>query len=447
VPATRARWKTSPCTQRPDELSRRLSRARQLGQSAPLDSDQRTILRARLALTLARREETLLDLLASHPLVCQDDLAVWMGIALAWIDRLRRQLRRAGLVQAFRVPRRALLPLSSGQVSAATGAPLQRGERALPASAETTYLLRLTPLAWNFLAAVYHLPARQLAGGAPQARASLIASMASAMTVRPQELPRLPGKALHQASVYRFFSLLLQDIDARAREGLEPQGHLLWWETGVACVRRYRSMGRWGSLRPDAAGEYQCGGRRVRFWLEWDTGSMGLHILREKLERYATYAQTTTWRMEDARSLPVLLIVTPDAAQEGRVVRLVDELRQRARLQWPGPLLIRTTTASRLTRDEPLAPIWLPLLPPPPARAPIDRGDAESLWPTPETSMHLISPLAGVPPAPQRLPPLHQTPSSRAKIKPPNADGQHAGGRGSAASDAAQDRRAGGAAG
>ena len=462
MPVTRARSTTPPSGQRLDELTLRLvrARARASDQPAPLDSDQRTMLRAALALRLARREETVLDLLARHPLVCQDDLAVWMEIAPAWIDRLRRQLRRAGLIQAFRVPRSAFLPLRRGQVCVASGAspasaaPPQWVEHARPSRAETTYVLRLTPLAWNFLAAVYHLPARQLAGGAPHARASLITSAAASATpARPLEAPRVPGKAVHQASVYRFFTLLLQDSDARAsqaREALDPLEQLLWWEAGAACVRRYRSMGRWGMLRPDAAGEYQSEGRRVRFWLEWDTGSMGLNTLREKLERYATYAQSTTWRLEDVHLLPVLLIATPDAAQEGRVARLVDELRQRARLQWPGPLLIRTTTASRLARDGPLAPIWLPLLSPPlaPDRH-TDRSDAESLWPTPETSMRLMSPLEGVPPAPRQLPPLppHQTPSaSPALVRPLDAGGQHAG-RGNTAGNAASDRRARGTAG
>jgi hypothetical protein len=403
--------------QRPDELSRRLTAARTTGVPGALDSDRRARLRASLALTLARREQTVLDLLAHHPLACQDDLAAWMEVAPDWIDRLRRRLRRTGLVQIFRVPRSALLAPRPGGDYAAFDASARSVEHPAWTRTDDTYLLRLTPLAWNFLAAVYRLPARQLAGGAPQARASAIGSDPNPGVARPREPARRPGKALHQANTYRFFTLLLRDAADRATG--ERQERLLWWETGAACVRRYRCMGRWGTLRPDAAGEYQSGGRRVRFWLEWDSGSMELNSLREKLERYAMYAQTGTWRMEDAHSLPVLLIVTPDVAQEGRVARLVDELRQRARLQWPGPLLIRVTTATRLERAGPLAAIWLPLLPVEPA--PADGDEAEALVPTP--SARLIAPLANVPPAPRRSNSPQARPTSP---RAPTGGGRHA---------------------
>ena len=410
---------------RSNALSKRLTLARQRGQQAMmLDSDQRARRRAALALTLARREETLLDLLARHPLVCQDDLAEWLVLAPTWMDRLRRQLRRAGLVQAFRIPRSIFLPLRPAS-GATTDVPPGAGERMMPAPAHTTDLLRLTPLAWNYLAAVYQVPARQLAGGAPSARASLIApSIAAVTTTRVAYSPHLPGKAVHQASVYRFFTLLLQDLDTRAHVDGELRERLLWWETGIACVRRYRCMGRWGTLRPDAAGEYQAGGRRVRFWLEWDTGSMGLERLREKLERYATYAQTTTWRLEDAHSLPVLLIVTPDMAQEERVARLVDELRERARLRWPGPLLIRTTTATRVACDGPLAPIWLPLLPTIALHS--DQGGAGPRASAAGDQVPLIRPLERVPPAPRRDPLPRPPQPARPTLGSSNQGGQRA---------------------
>ncbi|HKW22658.1 MAG TPA: replication-relaxation family protein, partial [Ktedonobacterales bacterium] len=264
------------------------------------------------------------------------------------------------------------------------------------------------------------------AGGAPSARVSQIApTFPAATTSRVPVAPRLPGKAVHQASIYRFFTLLLLELDARMRAGSEPRERLLWWETGVACVRRYRSMGRWGTLRPDAAGEYQSGGRRVRFWLEWDTGSMGLERLREKLERYATYAQTTTWRLEDAHSLPVLLIVTPDMAQEERVARLVDELCERARLRWPGPLLVRTTTATRVARDGPLAPIWLPLLPQMASPYHRDQGGAGSLASLSSAQAPLIRPLERVPPAPRRDQAPQPQPPAGSRVPSASTGGQH----------------------
>lgn len=405
--APRLRATTTLSARPADTLSRWLARAHPLDHPGPLDSDQRMLLRGRLALSLTRREHTLLDMIATHPLVCQDDLAVWMDLAPAWVDRLRRELRQAGLVQAYPVDRDTFLPLRSTHVGevATTSAPLLRTAATAPSGKEVTYLLRLTPLAWNYLATVYHLPARHLAGGAALTRATLIApatttalSAAAHPPVRPLPSPHLPAHAVHQASVYRFLTLLQQDLDGRARDGDGGPEHLVWWEGGAACARRYRLMGRWGTLLPDAAGECLCGGRRVRFWLEWDTGSMGLSALREKFERYATYVQTSAWRAEDAHSLPVLLIIVPDIAQERRMMRLVDELRQRRRLQWPGPLLIRTTTATRLEREGPLAAIWLSLLPPPAPTSPTERADADACQHETHPPKRLIHPLERVPP-------------------------------------------------
>jgi hypothetical protein len=166
-------------------------------------------------------------------------------------------------------------------------------------------------------------------------------------------------------------------------------------------------MGLRGTLRPDAAGEYRARGQRVRFWLEWDTGSMSAALLRQKLERYATYADTTTWRMEEERAaVPLLMIVVPDVAQEERITRLVDELVERGRLRWPGPLLIRVTTATRLAQAGPLAPIWRPLLPaalPPSGAAGPQQADlAAGAQATRETMGGYLGLVEHVPPAPPR---------------------------------------------
>ena len=40
------------------------------------------------------------------------------------------------------------------------------------------------------------------------------------------------------------------------------------------CERHYRLGEQWYNLRPDALAEYRMGSQQVRFWLEWDCGSM-----------------------------------------------------------------------------------------------------------------------------------------------------------------------------
>lgn len=50
----------------------------------------------------------------------------------------------------------------------------------------------------------------------------------------------------HTAGVYGFFAMLAQ----AARQ--QPEQELCWWETGVACERRYQVREQWHNLRPDA---------------------------------------------------------------------------------------------------------------------------------------------------------------------------------------------------
>lgn len=42
----------------------------------------------------------------------------------------------------------------------------------------------------------------------------------------------------------------------------------------MGCERRYQVGDHWHNLRPDALAEYRVGEHRLRFWLEWDRGTM-----------------------------------------------------------------------------------------------------------------------------------------------------------------------------
>ena len=123
----------------------------------------------------------------------------------------------------------------------------------------------------------------------------------------------------HTAGIYGFFASLSQAASQDAIAG--RQHRLLWWETAAASERRYRDHEHWHNLRPDAMGEYQAGEQRVRFWLEWDRGTMNVRDLAIKFTSYAHYIASREWAREHSM-LPVLVCVAPDIAQERRMQRV-----------------------------------------------------------------------------------------------------------------------------
>jgi DNA-binding MarR family transcriptional regulator len=151
----------------------------------------------------------------------------------------------------------------------------------------------------------------------------------------------------HTAGLYGFLAAL--------HRATRDKGHrIAWWETGGWCERRYHEHSHWHDLRPDAALEYVTDTRRLRLWVEWDQGQMTGAALAVKLQAYAHYARSREWARE-LRPMSSLLVVTPDPAQEQRVLRI-------ARTCVEAGLVICTTTASRIEQQGPLAPIWLTLL-------------------------------------------------------------------------------------
>jgi len=155
----------------------------------------------------------------------------------------------------------------------------------------------------------------------------------------------------HTAGIYGFFANL-----AQAARG-EPGQALCWWETGVMCERRYRVHEQWYNLKPDALAEYCVGGQHIRFWLEWDRGTMNVRDLAIKFASYAHYIASREWAREHSM-LPVLLCVAPDIAQERRLQRVAQ-----ARLTHTPGVVVWTTTGVLLNEQGPLAPIWLQGIP------------------------------------------------------------------------------------
>src|SRR5258707_9003661 len=137
----------------------------------------------------------------------------------------------------------------------------------------------------------------------------------------------------------------------------EPEQALCLWETGVVCERRYRVGEQWYNLRPDALAAYRVGSQQVRFWLEWDRGTMNVHDLAVKFTSYEHYIASREWASERT-ALPWLLCVVPELAQERRIQR-----GAQTSLAHVTGLVIHTTTAVLLHEQGPLAPIWSPCLP------------------------------------------------------------------------------------
>ncbi|HEX6482841.1 MAG TPA: replication-relaxation family protein [Ktedonobacteraceae bacterium] len=151
----------------------------------------------------------------------------------------------------------------------------------------------------------------------------------------------------HTAGIYGFFARLAQ----ASRQ--EPDQELCWWETGAACERRYRVGEQWYNLRPDALAEYMSGPGQIRFWLEWDRGTMNGRDLAIKFTSYAHYVASREWAREDSM-LPFLFCVAPDIAQERRMQRVAQ-----ARLIHTHGLMVWTTTEVLLNQQGPLSSIWL----------------------------------------------------------------------------------------
>jgi hypothetical protein len=108
----------------------------------------------------------------------------------------------------------------------------------------------------------------------------------------------------------------------------------------------------WCNLRPDALAEYRVGQEQVRFWLEWDRGTMDVRDLVIKFTSYAHYIASREW-VRDSSRLPRLFCIAPDIAQERWVQRVAQ-----ARLTAIPGLVLWTTMEGLLNEHGPPAPIW-----------------------------------------------------------------------------------------
>jgi Replication-relaxation len=268
---------------------------------------------ALLGLRLTPCQWNILRLLLEHPLLSDDELAVFLGI-------LRRSVR-CSLYELHQLG--CLEPIST-----------KVGQR-----------WRLDGRGLRLIAAAHHLHIRN------------IAEIRDEKTDGGTSITRQRGEAWllqhiqHTAGIYGFFASLAQA--ARKEAGHE----LCWWETGATCERRYQVAEQWYNLRPDALAAYGSGQQQIRFWLEWDRGTMNVRDLGVKFSSYAYFIASREWAREFSL-LPALICIAPDIAQERRLAHVV-----RTRLAQADGLVVWSTTEVLLNTYGPLAPIWFKTIP------------------------------------------------------------------------------------
>ncbi len=254
---------------------------------------------------LTPRHWEILHLLFAHPLLSREDLVPLLVLSRTSVNLLLADLKRAGYLRAVATP---------------------VGERWQLAEAG---LVLLAHLVLCHVHRLVHVPVVEKA------------------PLEQRGAPGLLHQIHHTAGVYGFFTLLHEVLATL------PDAAVRWWETGVISERHFRYAEKTYRFRPDAQAAVQVGEHSVRFWLEWDRGTMSLRDLRVKFTTYAMYLLSREWA-RSSPSLPALLCVAPEMAQERRLA----EAASQCLVQVPAAFRMYTTTTNLLMRQSILAPIW-----------------------------------------------------------------------------------------
>jgi DNA-binding MarR family transcriptional regulator len=286
------------------------------------------------------RHGRLLVLLAKHPLLSLSELAALLDLKASSTERYLRELRRIGYVQA-----------SAVHESRSTWDKEQRwwltanGVSYAAATAGTATLRRA---------------ARRTARNRQHEEED---GSSSGVTYHGRTSPGMGEPSLRHAEhlwgIYGFLAALHQ-------AALAHQASVCWWEMGEACERSYPWHRAQRNLRPDAefelvyTGEGGSGVRHLRYWLEYDRGTMRRHDLEAKMGAYADYLRAREWVKDGfgRAALPRLLFVVPDSEQERRVAEACVARLGAYRLR------VLVTTTGRVEAASPYAPIWRQVFPP-----------------------------------------------------------------------------------
>jgi hypothetical protein len=261
-------------------------------------------------IALTARQWELLHLCFAHPLLSGDDLAALLGISHTTVRQLLASLEEM----------RALVG-----VETVIGIRWQVGEAGLRllarlAGCQVQHLVRVHP---------------------DEAEGPLV----------QRGVPGLLHQIRHTAGIYAFVAQLSSALAA------VPDAGVRWWETGVNSERHFAFQDKVYRFRPDALVCVQCGTRTMRFWLEWDRGTMMRKDFRVKWLTYAMYLSSREWA-SSSPLLPALLCVTPDIGQEQRLSAAARQYLTAV----PSGFCLYTTTAQLLLTQGMLSTIWRPVI-------------------------------------------------------------------------------------
>jgi len=256
-------------------------------------------------ISLTPRHWEILRLCFAHPLLSREDLAQLLVLSRTTVNMLLSDLTHAGYM---------------GSVETLIG------ERWQVIEAGLNLLARLASCH------VHRLVRFPLEEGTP---------------LMQRGVPGLLHQIRHTAGVYAFFAQLSKALATR------PDASVQWWETGVLSERHFQFREKTYRFRPDALAAVHLGERTLRFWLEWDRGTMTPRDLQIKFATYAMYLTSREWA-SSSPYLPAVVCVAPDIAQEHRLTKAATQRL----VQAPSSLCMYTTTASLLLTQGMLKPIW-----------------------------------------------------------------------------------------
>lgn len=179
---------------------------------------------------------------------------------------------------------------------------------------------------------------------------------------------------LHAANLAHTVGANQLPVDLAAHARTDPDAQLDAWWGEARCAEQVGDI-----VRPDGYGLWHQQGRRVEFFVEYDTGTEPVGVVAAKADRYANLAAATD------KHIPVL-IVLPAAAREAAVHRLLPA----------GPPLLATTHTTALAAG-PAGPCWMPAGHTP-ARLPLVALPAVTGQPLAMTATHRYPPPKPTPP-------------------------------------------------
>ncbi len=200
-------------------------------------------------------------------------------------------------------------------------------------------------------------------GGTSQTRFALGYLGARAIAAQRAEKP--PSKPAHQRTLERlawwpkldhqlgvngFFCALAaqarRNAHGTAHDALSADaGGLGQWWPEQRCTKFFWSLGSDAKLRPDAYGCWAEGGRWVRFFLEYDTGTETLSTVTRKISDYTAFPTD---------EFGVLLFTVHSSRRE----RALRQALRRAVGNGRPALVIATTARDLKHPDGPAGPVW-----------------------------------------------------------------------------------------